>query len=259
VPLLVRFSGENSADPDGEPLSYEWSFGDGGRAQGREVEHVYTRAGNFVVRLTVADPAGRRATKLLQVSPGNTRPTVTLSSPAEGSSYTAGGRMTLRARASDPEDGELSGRAITWEAGLIHRGHEHFLLSGLRGGDAGFRLPADHSADSVFTVTVTARDSGGLEATRTVTVRPRTATVRIGSVPRGAPLAFAGRARAAPLRSSEAVGFQTVVSAARSFVRDGRRYRFVRWSDARRRAHAVTVASDGLRLRARYRSWMRAR
>ncbi|MEA2386096.1 MAG: hypothetical protein QOJ22_270 [Thermoleophilaceae bacterium] len=253
VPLVVRFSAAASRDPEGAPLSYEWSFGDGARAEGRDVEHVYSRAGNFVARLTVTDPAGRRAVRLIGISPGNTPPSLTLARPTDGFLYTAGGRLSLSAHASDGEDGELPDRAITWEAGLIHRGHEHFLLTGLRGATAGFRLPADHSADSYFTVTAKARDSGGIEVTRTVSMRPRTATVRIGSVPRGAPITFAGGAAVAPFTSTEAAGFETVVSAARSFARGGRRYRFTGWSDRRRRAHPVRVARDGLRLRARYR------
>jgi glucose/arabinose dehydrogenase len=253
VPLAVRFSGAGSRDPEEAPLSYEWAFGDGERAEGSQVEHVYTRAGNFAARLTVADPGGRRAVRLIRISPGNTPPRLTLLRPHDGSSYTAGGVMTLRAHATDAEDGELRGRVIAWQAVLDHRGHEHFLLTGLRGTDAGFRVPPDHSADSSFRVTVTARDSGGLETARTVSVRPRTATVRIGSVPRGAPVTFAGRAATSPLTSTEAAGFETVVAAARSFVRGGRRYRFAGWSAGGRRAHALRVPADGLRLRARYR------
>lgn len=253
LPLVIRFSAARSRDPEGAPLSYRWSFGDGAEADGRDVEHVYTRAGNFMVRLTVTDPAGRQAVALIPVSPGNSEPSVALARPAAGSLYTAGGRMALRARASDAEDGRLPGRAITWEAALVHRGHEHFLLAGLRGADAGFRVPADHSADSFFRVTVTARDSGGLETARTVTVRPRTAAARVGSSPRGAPVTFAERADAAPVTSTEAVGYQTAVSAARSFARGGVRYRFTGWSDGGRRAHVVTVPRDGLRLLARYR------
>jgi hypothetical protein len=118
---------------------------------------------------------------------------------------------------------------------------------------AGFRVSSDHSADSFFELTVTATDSGGLETARAVTVRPRTTVVRIGSSPRGAPVTFAGVSARAPLTAQHAVGFETVVSAARSFERDGVRYRFERWSDDRpRREHAVTVAKGGLTVRARY-------
>ena len=119
-------------------------------ATGRDVSHVYNTAGNFLVRMTVTDPGGRRAVALLNVSPGNTPPTVQLQSPAEGSLYRAGQRLVLRATAADAEDGAVPDRDIEWEGILHHRGHEHFLLSGLTGATAGFRVPSDPSADSFF-------------------------------------------------------------------------------------------------------------
>ena len=51
-------------DPDGVPaVEYHWDFGDGTSGNGAKVSHVYTRAANFAIRLTVdgADglPAGQ--------------------------------------------------------------------------------------------------------------------------------------------------------------------------------------------------------
>lgn len=253
VPLSVFFSAARSGDPEGQALSYHWDFGDGATATGRDASHVYDRAGNFVVRMTVTDPGGRSAVALLDVSPGNTPPEVQLRAPDDGSHYRAGRRLVLRAAATDAEDGGVPGRQIEWEALLNHRGHTHPLLTGLTGATAGFRVPSDHSADSFFRLTVKATDSGGLETTRTVTVRPRTAAVRIGSSPRGAPVTFAGDRATAPLTARHAVGFETVLSAARTFRREGRRYRFERWSDGgETRTRVLTVPRRGLRLRARY-------
>ena len=141
---------------------------------------------------------------------------------------------------------------IEWEALLEHRGHTHYLLTGLNGTVAGFKVPSDHSSDTFLTITVTATDSGGLTASETVSVRPRTAPVRIESSPAGAPVTFAGADVVAPAEAQHAVGFETVLSAARAFERDGVRYVFRRWSDGRRRTHPVTVAADGLSVRARY-------
>ncbi len=57
----------------------------------------------------------------------------------------------------------------------------------------------------------------------------------------------------APLTAEHAIGFETVLSAARSFRHDGERYRFRRWSDGSRdRERVVTVPKDGLAVRARY-------
>ncbi len=45
------------ADPDGVPaLRYHWDFGDGTISEGSKVSHCYTRAADFIVRLTVDGP-----------------------------------------------------------------------------------------------------------------------------------------------------------------------------------------------------------
>ncbi len=44
-------------DPDGVPaLGYHWDFGDGTVSEGSKVSHCYTRAAEFIVRLTVDGP-----------------------------------------------------------------------------------------------------------------------------------------------------------------------------------------------------------
>ncbi|HYH58507.1 MAG TPA: PQQ-dependent sugar dehydrogenase [Thermoleophilaceae bacterium] len=253
VPLLVYFSARGSADPEGQPLTYHWSFGDGTTGSGRDVSHLYTTAGNFTVRMTVTDPAGRSAVKLLRVSPGNTQPRVEIVAPASGSLYTAGKTLLLHARATDPEDGRIPSRAIVWKVRLDHRGHKHFLLDGLRGRRAGFRVPTDHTADTFVVITATATDSGGLQHATAVAAYPRTANVTIESDPTGAPVTFGDGNATAPVSGEHAVGFETVLSTAPSFEHDGRRFRFARWSDGAARSHTVRVPEDGLALRAHYR------
>jgi len=51
----VNFSGGGSTDPDGDPLTYSWDFGDGSNGTGQTVTHVYNAAGTFNVTLTVND------------------------------------------------------------------------------------------------------------------------------------------------------------------------------------------------------------
>ena len=65
----VTFDASSSFDPDGDPLTYTWDFGDGAVAQGKIVQHTYKKAGEYLVILTVSDPAGAqgRATALLKV------------------------------------------------------------------------------------------------------------------------------------------------------------------------------------------------
>jgi len=71
----IAFSSQ--ASPDGVPaLGYHWDFGDGTIAEGSTVSHCYTRAADFIVRLTVDGPDGAayEQTFSIRVS-GELRPT----------------------------------------------------------------------------------------------------------------------------------------------------------------------------------------
>lgn len=48
-----------STDPEGSPLTYEWSWGDGTpNSSGVTARHTYTRLGQFPLTLTVRDAQG---------------------------------------------------------------------------------------------------------------------------------------------------------------------------------------------------------
>ena len=49
------FNGGASSDPDGDPLTFSWSFGDGSSGSGRQATHVYSSPGSYNVSLTVSD------------------------------------------------------------------------------------------------------------------------------------------------------------------------------------------------------------
>ena len=53
--VAVSFDGSASMDPDGESLTHEWSFGDGGSATGPAPDHSYEAGGDYAVSLTVRD------------------------------------------------------------------------------------------------------------------------------------------------------------------------------------------------------------
>lgn len=48
-----------STDANGDPLTYDWAFGDGGVATGASTSHAFTATGAFAVTVTVSDGTGR--------------------------------------------------------------------------------------------------------------------------------------------------------------------------------------------------------
>src|SRR5262249_17805797 len=52
---VITFDGSTSSDPDGDPLTYRWSFGDGTTATGVTATHTFAQVGNYTVSLVVND------------------------------------------------------------------------------------------------------------------------------------------------------------------------------------------------------------
>ena len=62
APLSVSFDGNQSFDPDGTLVNYEWAFDDGATATGVTATHTYNSVGTWQATLTVTDDQGRQAT-----------------------------------------------------------------------------------------------------------------------------------------------------------------------------------------------------
>jgi hypothetical protein len=62
------FTAAGSCDPDGDALTYEWSFGDGETGSGETVEHVYAAGGTYVAEVTATDPDGHSAAQEVEVA-----------------------------------------------------------------------------------------------------------------------------------------------------------------------------------------------
>jgi hypothetical protein len=96
----IQFDGSLSSDPENDPLTYAWSFGDGSTATGTMTNHTYTASGLYNVCLTVNDGS---------LSSGESCTLAVVYDPSAGF-VTGGGWIDSPAGAFRP-DGSLSGRA----------------------------------------------------------------------------------------------------------------------------------------------------
>src|SRR5439155_7831443 len=67
-PLAVQFSSAGSFDPDNDPITYGWNFGDGTTSTAANPSHTYTTTGIFTAILTVQDNKGGVGQTSLQIA-----------------------------------------------------------------------------------------------------------------------------------------------------------------------------------------------
>lgn len=68
APLGISLTGDQSRDPDGSIVAYQWNFGDGSSAEGSSVEYTFRKAGNYRITLTVTDDQGAQDTGEITVA-----------------------------------------------------------------------------------------------------------------------------------------------------------------------------------------------
>ncbi len=153
----VAMSAAGSTDPDGDALTFAWSFGDGGTGTGADVAHTYAQDGTYQVLVVATDIRGLVDTARTTVTAGNVAPEIGAFDGAtllRGETYTAGGTFT------DPG-------ADTWTATVDYgdgAGSSSLGLSGMS-----FSLSHPYALAGTFTVTVRVTD--GIDtALRTATV-----------------------------------------------------------------------------------------
>lgn len=129
-PLTVDFTGDNSFDPNGFPISFSWDFGDGGTSSLANPTHEFIAPSNdpysFTILLTVTDSLGETGTKELLVSLNNTPPQATITSFADGDFYPLSGNTLLPLEA-DVFDNESPNDELIyeWQAHFHHNTHSH--------------------------------------------------------------------------------------------------------------------------------------
>ena len=127
APLEVTFSAMESTDPEGEALTVEWDVdGDGTIDQtGETITHTYETAGVYDARLVVTDPHGKTGAAIQPITVGNTRPVVTVDTPADGAFFDFGTEVSWAITATDVEDDPVDPDEVIVQPALGHDYHAH--------------------------------------------------------------------------------------------------------------------------------------
>lgn len=152
---LFAFDASESEDADGQIKSYQWSFGDGGQAQGQKVTHRYGKKGTFAVRLLVRDDNNAQDEKGKEVEVvGGQIPTADFSmNPESGTTATT---FQFDGSLSHDPDGTITNWVWNFDDGTAIK--------------TGRTVTHRFSADGEYEVHLTATDNDGLSDTTSETV-----------------------------------------------------------------------------------------
>jgi glucose/arabinose dehydrogenase len=133
-PLQVFFDTEGTYDPEGDPLTFEWNFGDGNFSAEIAPTHTYIAPSSdpytLEAMLTVSDTAGNSVVRNMLISLNNSPPMVNITSIVDGTLY-AMNTPTQYALQADVFDEEHSVNELqfSWDTFLHHNLHFHAVSS----------------------------------------------------------------------------------------------------------------------------------
>lgn len=160
--IAVYFYSVGSFDPDGDTLTFSWSFGDGGASTSSSPSHVFIAAGTYTIKLTVKDPAGLTGSDAATCTitepdaptptpPANKAPVAEPGGPYSGK---VGQKVDFSAANSYDVDGSIAG--YKWELG-----DTAILYGGT--------ITHTYTATGTYTVKLTVTDDKGLTDAKTTT------------------------------------------------------------------------------------------
>jgi glucose/arabinose dehydrogenase len=177
-PLTVQFDGSRSRDPEGQPISFHWDFGDGQESTDPSPSHTFEATDGqptpFEVVLTVTDTAGKSSQRSLTVSLNNTPPKIEITSFQDGDLYAVNGMNVLPLQAK-VTDAEHAGSALhyEWQTFLHHNNHNHPEPIDTNRVTQTFLSPSGCDGELYYYVIhLTVRDEGGLFTSVSQTLNP---------------------------------------------------------------------------------------
>ncbi len=241
APLTVSFSSTGSSDPEGQALSYLWTFGDGQTSTLANPTHVYS-TGTFTARLSVSDGVLSTLASPLIITSGNP-PVPSILGPLNNALFRAGDIINYSGSATDTEDGLIPPSGLSWNIDFHHATHVHPSSAIVGQASGTFLIPTsghDFNGQTSYEFRLTATDSTNVFASQSVTIHPDKSNIVLDTVPSGLTVTLDGITKTTPLTYDTLIGFTHTLGAASQIV-GPTTYTFARWSDGGAQTHNITV------------------
>jgi glucose/arabinose dehydrogenase len=239
--LNVSFSA-SATDPENNPLTYIWDFGDGNGSNDPNPTHTY-QSGGYTARLTVSDGTNNTLSNPIFITVGNL-PIAIIDTPITNSLFRAGDTILYSGSAVDPDE-TLAPEAFSWRILFHHLSHVHPAggpFDGVTSGTLDIPISSHEiTNETYYEIILTITDSTGLQDSTSVSIYPETVELSFDTVPAGLPLSLDDIPRVTPFTYNSVIGFSHAIDAPLQQSLAGVTYDFVSWSDGESAAHGITV------------------
>ena len=183
-----------------------------------------------------------------------------IGTPPASLTWKVGDPIGFAGHATDAQDGTLPAGALSWSLILHHcytpsDCHTH-LIQTFGGVSSGSFTAPDHAYPCWLELQLTATDSGGLAATTSVRLDPKTVVLTFKTNPGGLmlnDLVVNEASRTTPFSVTVVVGSANSVSAPSPQLFNKSTYNFVSWSDGGPQSHTITAPTVNTTYTATYR------
>ena len=182
-PLVVNFNSTGSNDPDGNPITYLWDFGDGTTSTAANPSHTFSATGSrgFTVKLTVSDNQGLSDSKTLTISVNNTPPSVRITNPVNNATYMLSQATTYTLQ-SAVTDNDATALQYAWQVTLRHNNHQHSEPILTQATPSVQISPVGCDGETYYyLIELTVTDNGGLTAKDSVKIYPDCTTANLSA------------------------------------------------------------------------------
>ena len=233
------------------PLGYQWQRNSvdipGATAPSYTLASAQLGDNGALFRCVVTNAFGQRHQQrgAPHASPRTSRRRPSSTCRVPGTLYSAGDTIDYAGTATDPEDGTLPGERLHVADRLsprrAHAPVPRRRRTGATGGSVLIPTSGETAANVLYRIHLSVRDSAGNTHATFRDVLPRTATLRIETIPAGLEVLLDGQPAPAPLTFPGVAGILRELEAPSPQVVSGTTWVFESWSDGGARAHTVST------------------